>query len=224
MRITALEPQARHPSRYNLSLDGRFAFGLDAAIVLAESLSVGQELSEADEQRLRATEDERRLFDAAVRFLAPRPRSRVEVRRRLLRPRPNRATPTPDAVDRILDRLQQLELLDDRQFADFWVENRERFSPRSARALGQELRQRGVSRELVDEVASADRDEERALAAGRQRMRSLAGLDYETFRARLGGFLMRRGFGYGAAAATVRALWEESRGSAPETDDSADDL
>ncbi len=212
MKITALEPQARQPDRYNLSLDGRFALGLDASVVLAEGLSVGAELSAEDVERLRSREDERRLFDAAVRFLAPRLRSRAEVRRRLLRPHPRHATPSPEAAERILDRLQQLELLDDRQFAEFWIENRERFSPRSARALGQELRQRGVARETVEEVSDPDRDEERALAAGRQRLRGASGLDYETFRARIGGFLLRRGFGYDVVRSAVRALWEESRG------------
>jgi regulatory protein len=222
MKITALEPQARDPDRYNLSLDGRFALGLDAAVVLAEGLSVGAELSDEDVERLRSREDERRLFDAAVRFLAPRPRSRAEVRRRLLRPHPKRPVPTPDAVERILDRLQEMELLDDRQFADFWVENRERFSPRSARALGQELRQRGVARETVEEVSEPERDEERALAAGRQRLRGMAGLDYETFRARLGGFLLRRGFGYSVVRTTLRTLWEETHGAPPEDDDAGD--
>lgn len=222
MKITALEPQARQPDRYNLSLDGRFALGLDASVVLAEGLSVGAELLAEDVERLRSREDERRLFDAAVRFLAPRPRSRAEVRRRLLRPHPRHAAPSPEAAERILDRLQQLELLDDRQFAEFWIENRERFSPRSARALGQELRQRGVARETVEEVSDPDRDEERALAAGRQRLRGASGLDYETFRARIGGFLLRRGFGYDVVRSAVRALWEESRGdTAP--DDVGDD-
>jgi regulatory protein len=222
MKITALEPQARHPDRYNLALDGHFALGLDASIVLAEGLTVGRDLTDEEVARLRGSEDERQLLEAAMRFLAPRPRSRAEVRSRLLRPHPRRATPGVEAVERILDRLQQLELLDDRQFAGFWIENRERFSPRSARALGQELRQRGVARETVEEVSDPDRDDERALAAGRQRLRSVAGLDYEAFRARLGGFLLRRGFSYGVVRAAVRALWEESRGSAPEDDDPGD--
>lgn len=222
MKITALEPQARHSGRWNVSLDGAFAFGLDEAVVVSEALAVGDELTAADVERIQGREAERKLLDAAVRFLTPRPRSRAEVRRRLLRPHPKRSTPTPDAVERILDRLEQLGLLSDRDFADFWVENRERFSPRSARALSQELRQRGVDRETVDSVADPERDEERALAAGRQKLRSLAGADYETFRSRLGSFLMRRGFSYGIARSALRQLWEESHGSAPDEDGEPD--
>lgn len=219
MKITTLEPQARHPNRYNISLDGRFAFGLDARLVVDHALTVGGELSEAEVASLRGRDEEGRLIDAAVRFLVPRPRSRAEVRTRLLRPRPNQPAPPVEVVNRVLDRLAELELLDDRQFAAFWVENRERFSPRSARALGAELRQRGVSRETVEEMAEPERDAERALAAARPRLRGLAGVDYETFRTRLGGFLLRRGFSYGVAATTVRMLWEETRNEPADDED-----
>ena len=211
-KITAIEPQAHHPDRYNISLDGRFAFGLDGAVIIAEGLTIGRELTGDDVARLRVADDERKLLDAALHFLAPRPRSRVEMRRRLLTPRRYRALPSAEAVDRVLDRLEQMGLLDDREFAGFWVENRERFSPRSSRALGQELRQRGVSRETVDAVSDPDRDEERALAAARQRLRTVANADYETFRTRLGQFLLRRGFSYTVARDAVRQLWEEIHG------------
>lgn len=216
MRITALDPQEKHPDRYSLHLDGHFVLGLDGAAVIASGLYVGMELSEADLERLRQTEAERRLWDAALRFLAPRPRSRAEVRRRLLALRPSRSrnherqAPDPEAVERVLDRLQEHGLLDDRQFAAFWVENRDRFSPRGSRAIAQELRQRGVSRETVEESASPEQDEERALAAGRQRLRSVAGLDFAAFRAKLGPFLLRRGFSYEVAREAVRRLWEEA--------------
>ena len=222
MKITALEPQAHHTGRWNVALDGAFAFGLDEAVLVSEGLAVGDELTPSDVERIQGREAERKLLDAAIRFLTPRPRSRAEVRRRLLRPHPKRPTPAPDAVERMLDRLEQLGLLSDRDFADFWIENRERFSPRSARALSQELRQRGVDRETVDAVADPERDDERALAAGRQKLRSLAGADYETFRNRLGSFLLRRGFSYGVARSATRLLWEEAHGSAPDADGEAE--
>ncbi|WIG58752.1 MAG: hypothetical protein OJF49_001498 [Ktedonobacterales bacterium] len=212
-KITALEPQERRPGRYNLYLDGRFAFALDGALLVAEGIAVGDEVDEAAVERLQANEDERKLFDAALRFLAPRPRSRAEVRRRLLAPRRNTPPPDADAVERVLTRLADLNMLNDQDFAAFWVENRERFSPRSARALGQELRQRGVDRETVAAATDPDQDEELALAAGRQRLRALANLDYEAFRTKLGQFLLRRGFSYTVARTVTRQLWEETHGA-----------
>src|SRR5215207_403600 len=47
-RVTSLEPQARDPARVNLYLDGRFAFGLSAAVAAEARLRVGVVLSAAD--------------------------------------------------------------------------------------------------------------------------------------------------------------------------------
>lgn len=221
MIVTALDPQARRPDRWNLWLDGTFAFGLEGGVVVAEGLFVGQELAPGDVERLRHAAEEQDLLAAALRFLAPRPRSRTEVRRRLLRPHPTRPTPDAAAVERVLSRLAASGALDDRDFADFWVENRERFSPRSARALSVELRQRGVDRETVEATTQPERDADRALAAGRQKLRAFGGLDFQAFRERLGAFLLRRGFGYEVARVAVRELWAEAHGDgdAPESAD-----
>lgn len=224
MKITALDPSPRRPDWWHISIDGAYAFSLDGATVVAEALTPGLSLTEDDVGLLRALADESRLLDAALTFLTARPRSRAEVRRRLLQPRRNRPAPMAETVDRVLDRLTEKHLLDDREFAEYWVEQRERFSPRSSYALAQELRQRGVDRDTTDAAIDDERDGQRALDAARQRVRALGGLDYETFRAKLTAFLQRRGFSYSIARETVRALWEETRGMAPDADEEfADD-
>jgi regulatory protein len=224
MKITALDPSPRRPDWWHISIDGAYAFSLDGATVVAEALTPGLSLTEEDVGRLRALADESRLLDAALTFLTARPRSRAEVRRRLLQPRRNRPVPAAETVDRVLDRLAEKRLLDDREFADYWVEQRERFSPRSSYALAQELRQRGVDRDTAAAAIDDERDGQRALDAARQRLRALGGLDYESFRAKLTAFLQRRGFSYSIARETVRALWEETRGMAPDADEAfADD-
>ena len=43
-------------------------------------------------------------------------------------------------------------LVNDRTFANFWVETREQFSPKGSHALKSELRQKGVQREIVHSV------------------------------------------------------------------------
>jgi regulatory protein len=219
MKITAIDPHKRHPDWWHIALDGDYAFTLDGGTIVAEGLTVGTELGAQDVERLRRVAEERRLLDAALRYLTVRPRSRMEVRRRLLQRRPNRPAPEPELVERVLARLERMHQLDDRDFAEYWVEQRERFSPRAAYALQQELRQRGVDRETAEAAAEDEQDEERALAAARQRLRTLNAPDYEAFRTKLGSFLMRRGFRYGLAQALVRRLWEEERGERPDDDE-----
>lgn len=217
--ISAVRPDQRRPDRYHIELDSGDELLLDEALVASERLGPGDTLSEADVERLRVAAAEREVFDRAARFLAVRPRSRAETRRRLLRPSPHRAAPSAEAVERALDRLEQLGYLDDVAFAAYWAEQRERFSPRSARAIQQELRQHGVDRETAAASADPDADEQRAVAAGRARLGSLAQADYQTFYTRMGGFLQRRGFGYGVARTAIRRLWAEAHGKEPDADD-----
>jgi regulatory protein len=207
MRITGLEPQANNPERVNVFVDGRFLMGVNAALILQMALHVEQEISPEQLEQLHHDEAEQQAVDRALNFLGYRPRSREEVRRYLLR----KQTP-PEIIEAALARLDRLDFVNDRAFAGFWIENREQFSPRGARALKNELRMKGVDREVVDELVDEEQDEQRALLAGRKKAISLAhlpGMDYATFRTRLGSFLLRRGFGYEVATRTVKALWRE---------------
>jgi len=213
MRITALEPQARNPERINVFVDDRFLLGVSAAVVLQLGLELEQELQPAQLEQLRSEATLQQTVERAYNYLSYRPRSREEVRRYL-----RRQEPPPEIIDTVLARLAHLDLIDDRAFASFWVETREQFSPRGSHALKNELRLKGVERDVVDELVDEEKDEERALIAGRKKALSLLHLpsmDYATFRTRLGSFLQRRGFGYEVSTRTVRTLWKEMR-SEPE--------
>jgi regulatory protein len=93
---------------------------------------------------------------AAAAFLAVRPRSVAETRRRL------HTLGYPDAlVGQVVDRLVSIGYLDDLAFARAWVESRDRAHPRGSLALRQELAQKGVARDVVEDILG-----ERAETAG----------------------------------------------------------
>jgi len=207
MRITALQPQATNPNRLNVFVDGQFLLGVHITVAVQMGLRVDQELSPAQLEQLRQEEALQQAVERALNFLSYRPRSREEVRRYLRR----KDTP-PELIDSALERLDHLDLVDDHAFAEFWIESREQFSPKGAQALKNELRTKGVKREVIDELVNAEQDEERALRAGRKKALLLLRqptMDFATFRSRLGSFLQRRGFNYEVSTRTVRALWEE---------------
>jgi len=86
-------------------------------------------------------------MDAAAVFLGVRPRSVAETRRRL------RYLGYPDAlVETVVERLIEMDYLNDSAFARAWVESRDRARPRGEIALRRELGLKGVPRSLVDEV------------------------------------------------------------------------
>lgn len=214
MKITAIETQARRKDRRSIFLDGAFALALNEAQTLEFGLFVGREVSEEELEQWRAADLFQQTLDHALNFLTFRPRSRQEVRRNLQGRRVS-----PQLIEQVLAKLEEMGVLSDQQFAEFWVENREQFNPRGARALSAELRQRGVDRETIEATIAPERDEERALAAAQKKLRGLMHADYQTFRKQLGGYLLRRGFSYGVSAGAVRQLWEQLHQEHPEEDE-----
>jgi regulatory protein len=216
MRITSLQPQVKNPDRVNVFVDEHFLLGASALVVLKMGLRVGHEITTEQVAQLQQEEAQQKAVDQALNYLSFRPRSREEVRRYLHR----KETP-PDLIAPVLERLDQLDLVNDRSFTSFWIESRERANPKGMQAIKNELRMKGIEREVIDEMVDDEQDEERALVAGRKKALTLLNrpeMDYQTFRTRLGPFLQRRGFQYAIITRTVRALWQELKDTTPEED------
>lgn len=125
--------------------------------------------------------------------LTAQARSRAELARRLARRR------VPDEVaERLLDRFEEVGLIDDAAFARAWVESRQPGKGLGRRALAQELRRRGidedVARAALDEVEPED-EEAAARALVRRKLRTVRGVDRVTATRRLAGMLARKGHG-----------------------------
>ena len=127
-----------------------------------------------------------------------------------------RAVPD-EAAQEALDRYTELGYIDDAAFARAWVESRQRSRGLAASALRRELRDKGINRELIDEVVTeaVSDDDERASARllVDKKLRSMRGVDNDTATRRLVGMLSRKGYRSGVAYAIVReALNETSLG------------
>jgi regulatory protein len=197
--ISALRYQKRNKNRVNVYLDGQFAFGL--AAIEAARLRVGQVLSGDDVARLRRQDDVERAHERALNFLSYRPRSEAEVRRNL-----RKKDVTDEAIEAVVERLTRAGMLDDREFARYWVENRLQFNPRGARALGHELREKGVPVSIIDDMLVGFDEEPAARKAAEAGARRLAHLEPTAFRRRLGAYLARRGFSYAVIAPLVEEM------------------
>lgn len=203
-KITALKVQKNNPNRVSVYLDNEYAFGLSR--IVAAWLKVGMDLSGEKIATLQAQDAFEVAYQQALHFISYRPRSEMEVRQKL-------AEKGADdlLIERVIGRLKDSRLVGDEQFARTWVDNRSAFRPRSHRMLRYELRQKGVEDEFIQNaLQEAVAEPELAYQAGSQYARRLTGLDWETFRKRLAGFLSRRGFSYGISAPVIRQLWEES--------------
>ncbi len=103
----------------------------------------------------------------ALRQLTAAPRTRAQLDEALAR----RGVPEQVSAE-LLDRLEQVGLVDDAQYARMWVESRHSGRGLSRRALRHELTERGVDPELVrDAVEAVDNDAELAAATALVRRR-----------------------------------------------------
>ena len=204
--ITAIRDSGRG-KRAKVFLDGKFAFSLDTEVVVKERLQVGQGLPDSRIDALNESDRFHRSLEAALRYLSYRPRSEHEVRESL-----RRRGFGADSVDEVMARLKEQGLVDDAAFARFWKDNREAFSPRSQSLTRLELRQKRVADTIIDRVVDTVDDDESAYKAARDKVQRIPVSDYETFRRRLGGYLKRRGFGYGVISKTVGRMWQELAG------------
>ncbi len=148
----------------------------------------------------------------ALGLLDVRARSRQELRGRLIE-----AEFEPEVIDGVLDDLAAVNLIDDAAFAREWVRQRHARRGKSARALEQELRQKGVDSatraQALDQIDAAD-EEATAQALAEKKARSIreAPADRaETDKAlrRIVGVLARRGFPPGMSLRIARAALEE---------------
>jgi regulatory protein len=134
--------------------------------------------------------------------LTGRARSRRELADKLA------ARQVPDEVaNRLLDRFEEVGLVDDQAFARSWISGRQAGKGLARRALAQELRRKGVDDEMVREALDEiDPDDEEAAARAlvRKKLRSLRRVDDAVATRRLVGMLARKGYGAGLAHAVVR--------------------
>lgn len=212
-RIQAVR-RARRGRGVVLVLDDGSELSCSGEAQAAVGAVAGAQVTDDMLARLKTADERAMAHEAALRLLAHRPRTAMDLRRRLGQRGLGEETTAAE-----IDRLRGAGLIDDERFAAAWVEERSRLAPRSRRLLRAELRARGVIAETAATAAAAIDDEATALALARQKAASGRWGDERAFAARVGGFLQRRGFAYEAAARAVRIAWQELEDAAGDRGD-----
>lgn len=200
--ITALEPQKRKKNRVNLYLDGEFVCGISAEAVLRHNLKVGNCLALEVRDRIIEEESLEKHLNQAYRLLSYRPRTSKEIRTYLCKKGASELL-----IEKVMVRLAEQGLVDDHQFARWWIEQRLQFRPKGVMVLKSELLQKGIERQVVDEVLTNYETRIDSLAVmeklAQKAVRHYHGLGQREKRLRLNQYLARRGFPFGLIKATV---------------------
>jgi len=149
-----------------------------------------------------------RYYTSAIRFLARRPRSSKEIRDNL-----SKKKAPEEIITAILKKLQEQKFQNDNEFAQWWVDQRTRFKAKSDRVIKLELRQKGISDEVISEVFANEQtnkksDKAKALAIVQKYQSRYGTLTREERYRKLGGLLARRGFDWEVSKAVIDDIFE----------------
>ena len=223
LKVTDLKQGVKNPNRVNVFVNSEYVLSLDVTQVVDYGVKIGLELSDEKLAELKRASEFGKLYQRALEKALTRPHSEREMCEYLMRKLKKSSSETLLRARRygaqslsslpvgrenssedllqfshdIIARLTSKGYVDDRKFAEFWVENRFVKKGVSRKRLRMELMKKGVARDVIDEVLNERDDEEeiRKMIAKKR-----AKYDDE----KLIAYLVRQGFSYQLAQSQVR--------------------
>lgn len=196
--VTSIKPQKNpfgklRAGRVNIYLDGKFGFGLDLETFIKSGLKIEQELTKEEVEKIVRKGEFQKTYEKLLRFVSLRPRSEKEIKDYFRRKKVHESM-----TGELLKRIKRLQFLDDRKFAVWWIQSRQSFRPKSKRILEQELRVKGINRELVKEILSEQEvdDYKNAKKVLDKKKYRWEKLDPDERIKKESEFLLRQGFGW----------------------------
>ena len=200
--ITAIKPQ-KSKRRVNIYLDGKFGFGLDLESFMKLGLKVEDEITEDEIEEIVKKANFQKTLDKLLRFVMLRPRSEKEIRLWLKKYKIHESL-----FMELFNRLKRLDLIDDQKFARWWVEQRMSFRPKSKRILNNELRIKGLNKNIIEDVLSEIEIDEIKIAKKllEKKKYKWEKLPILEARKKMGDFLARKGFAWDKVKKAIDAL------------------
>jgi regulatory protein len=188
--VTDITRQQRNAGRYSVYVDGTYSLSLSDLELSNSGLRIGQSVTAQQLAGLQDRAVSDKAYTLALGYLAYRPRSRREVGDYL-----GRKAVEPEVADAVVERLLQQNLVNDHSFAEAWVCYRQSLRPRSRRQLHQELVQKGIAREVIEDVLAGLGDDEQLVLLAELIEKKRRSAQYQNPE-KLMAYLARQGFGY----------------------------
>ena len=138
----------------------------------------------------------KKYLNIALRFLSFRSRSGKEVRDNLLK-----KNAPYEIIEQIISWLLDHKFIDDEEFARRFIEQRIKLRPRGMRVIKMELKQKGISQKIIEEITvknEGEEDDELAMARRivEKKIMKYKGLEKKDIYQKLGSHLASKGFNW----------------------------
>lgn len=216
--ISSIEQQKRK-ARYNVYIDDEFAFGVHEDILVKHRLMKGQRIDKVRMEEILQDEERQQAYLYALRWLGTRARTRKEIFDRL-----KSKGYEEGVIEETVKRLSEQHYVDDADYAKRWADERVRLHKKGRRWIQQELKQKGVADQHIQDALTevdVEAEWESALALARKKWNSGGGISSKDDRARFQktlSFILRRGYPMDIASRAVRQIADEADAEAPAED------
>jgi regulatory protein len=191
MKITKLETQKNSQNRASIFVDEEFFAGVSIDLILKLSIYEGKEVTRDYLNEILETEEYQKCLSKTYDYISRRLHSEKELKTKL------RGKFSSQNIHKAIDKLKELGYINDRKFAEMWVEQRQ--ISRGKYVLNQELIKKGVDKELIAEVLAEkanDPENEFEIASNLAIKKLKEGMSKDEVYLKIGGYLSRRGFSY----------------------------
>jgi len=194
-QITDLQAQKNHPSRLSIFLDGEFFCGVSEESAVKYQLKKGMEI---DGEQLKTLIYEEELSKAkryVYMLFSRRMYSSKEIEGKL-----KRQGYTDDIIKDVISEMEGYGYVDDKTFAEEWVQSRINSKPKGRLVLKRELVNKGIEEDTIDNILNETMSEsvqrDLALELARKKVKSYRNDDAISAKRKLYAFLNRHGFSY----------------------------
>lgn len=214
-KITSVEPQ-KNPHRFNIFLDGEFAFGADEDLVVEYRLVPEKLLDTTLVEKLLFEVEVGKLMERMYRLFNIRQRSEQEIRKYLRslsfkRKVKNQEEISEAAVELLINKLKQKRLLNDEEFVKAWVTARGKKYGKNR--IKQELFEKGIDKEIINGIMNDESrimgEEQVANQSLEKKIRLWKNLPALQFKKKAYDYLLRRGFEYETVKSIVEKLLQK---------------
>jgi len=200
-QITAVTPQKKKPSKYNIFLDGHFAFGIEAESLIKHKLKAGQNLSQEEIKGIIKENKLGNLVNKSLNFLSYRPRSQKEVEDYLAKKiaaaeeiKFSQAKAS-SLVPEVIAKLKKYKYINDYDFAKWWFESRLKSNPKGPRLIEMELRGKNIDGLIIEKVLKSFSNQKSvALKSLEKKLPRFKKLPEMEFKKKVYAHLLSRGF------------------------------
>jgi regulatory protein len=189
MKITSIKQQVKNPDRVSIFIDAKYTFSLSLDELIAHKLKNDQEISEGEVKKYKKISEDGKMKARALAWVLGRPHSMREFRDYLIRKKAD-----PELIDSLAEEFTTKNYLNDTNFTKWFVELRQR-GGKSNRAIRAQLFQKGISRDVAEQVMQSESDDEleRLMILIAKKSKSSR---YKNDPLKFKQYLARQGFGY----------------------------